>query len=574
MGHPFSAFYREEILQEICNQKFDLIVIGGGITGCGIALDAATRGLRTVVFEMQDFASGTSSRSSKLIHGGLRYLKQFEVKMVSEVGKERKIVYENGPHVTIPERMILPIYKGATYGKFMTSIGLRLYDYLAGVVGSERKKMLNEKETLEREPLLKDKGLVGAGDYVEYRTDDARLTMEVIKQATHYGATALNYTKVDSFIYENGKIVGVQIINQISGKKYKVFGDVVVNACGPWVDLLREKDQSKKGKKIQHTKGVHLVIDHKHFPLKQSIYFDTPDGRMLLAIPRDGKTYIGTTDTKYEAALENPKMTKEDIEYILNAMNEMFPSINLVNEHIESSWVGIRPLIYEEAKGMSEISRKDEIWHSDSGLITIAGGKLTGYRKMAELAVNDVIFKLKEINPNASYQACITKKLPISGGVVGGSKGFSEFKIEMIKKGIELGLAEKQAAMLVNRYGSNIDKLFSKMEDHADHSSGYKFPIFLKAMLQYGIEEEMVVKPTDFFIRRTGYLLFDIEFVRKYKDAVIAYMGDVFNWSSQTKQGYEDDLNELIHDSVYPNIAMKQNIDLKIEAWDEQLKIN
>ncbi|SOC38558.1 glycerol-3-phosphate dehydrogenase/oxidase [Ureibacillus acetophenoni] len=559
MSHPFSAFFREEILQEISNERFDLIVIGGGITGCGISLDAATRGLKTVVFEMQDFASGTSSRSSKLIHGGLRYLKQFEVKMVSEVGKERKIVYENGPHVTIPERMILPIYKGATYGKFMTSLGLRLYDFLAGVVGSEKKKMLDRKETLEREPLLKDKGLVGAGDYVEYRTDDARLTMEVIKQANYYGAKAINYTKVDSYIYENNNIAGVHVTDQITGKKYQVFGSVVVNASGPWVDLLREKDQSKKGKKIQHTKGVHLVIDQKHFPLKQSIYFDTPDGRMLLAIPREGKTYIGTTDTKYEAALENPKMTKADIDYIINAMNEMFPSINLSNEHIESSWVGIRPLIYEDEKGMSEISRKDEIWHSDSGLITIAGGKLTGYRKMAEMAVNDVISRLKEINKDVTYQSCQTKKLPISGGDVGGSKGFFEYKIEMIKKGIELGLTEKQAAMLVNRYGSNVNKLFSKVKDIDNRSSEYNLPIVLFAMLQYSIEEEMVVKPTDFFIRRTGYLLFDIEFVRKYKDAVIAYMGDEFNWNYQTKKDYESELNELINDSVYPIVENNKN---------------
>jgi len=382
----------------------------------------------------------------------------------------------------------------------------------------------------------------------------------VIKQANQYGAKALNYTKVENFIYESGTITGVQVCDQLSGEQYTVYAEVVVNASGPWVDFLREKDGSKAGKRIQHTKGVHLVIDQKHFPLKQSVYFDTPDGRMLLAIPRDGKTYIGTTDTKYEEALEHPRMTEEDIDYILNAMNTMFPSIQLTNEQIESSWVGVRPLIYEDAKGMSEISRKDEIWQSDSGLITIAGGKLTGYRKMAEMAVDEVIAKIKEKHPEASYRSCQTKKLPISGGEVGGSKGFQAFLELQIKKGIELGLSTEQANKLVNCYGSNIDKLYYSIKKYVAKAATYQLPVELFAMLIYSIEEEMAVTPADFFVRRTGYLLFDIEVVKKHKDAVIAYMADTFKWNEQKKKRYEKQLNELIHDAVYPLTLSKQNV--------------
>jgi glycerol-3-phosphate dehydrogenase len=270
-------------------EKYDVLVIGGGITGCGIALDAATRGVKTALVEMQDYAAGTSSRSTKLVHGGLRYLKQFEVKMVAEVGKERAIVYENGPHVTSPEWMLLPIHQGGTFGKFSTSIGLFVYDFLAGVKRSERRKMLSVEETLKHEPLLKKEGLKGGGYYVEYKTDDARLTIEVVKEAVKQGATAVNYTKVEEFIYENGKVKGVKVVDQLTKNSYNIYANKIVNAAGPWVDSLREKDQSRKGKSLQLTKGVHLVIDQSRFPLNQAIYFDTPDGRMVFAIPREGK---------------------------------------------------------------------------------------------------------------------------------------------------------------------------------------------------------------------------------------------------------------------------------------------
>jgi glycerol-3-phosphate dehydrogenase len=194
----FSSLNRNAVLEELASEELDVLVIGGGITGCGIALDAVARGLITALVEMQDFAAGTSSRSTKLVHGGLRYLKQFEVKIVAEVGKERAIVYENGPHVTTPEWMLLPIHQGGTFGRFSTSIGLRVYDFLAGVKKAERRSMLSIEQTIEKEPLIKREGLKGGGLYVEYRTDDARLTIEVLKEAVARGAKAVNYTKVTS----------------------------------------------------------------------------------------------------------------------------------------------------------------------------------------------------------------------------------------------------------------------------------------------------------------------------------------------------------------------------------------
>ncbi|SPT92965.1 glycerol-3-phosphate oxidase [Bacillus tequilensis] len=248
MKHPFSSLERDRMLTDMTKKTYDLFIIGGGITGAGTALDAASRGMKVALSEMQDFAAGTSSRSTKLVHGGLRYLKQFEVKMVAEVGKERAIVYENGPHVTTPEWMLLPFHKGGTFGSFTTSIGLRVYDFLAGVKKSERRSMLSAKETLQKEPLVKKDGLKGGGYYVEYRTDDARLTIEVMKEAVKFGAEPVNYSKVKELLYEKGKAVGVLIQDMLTKKEYKVYAKKIVNATGPWVDQLREKRPFEKRK--------------------------------------------------------------------------------------------------------------------------------------------------------------------------------------------------------------------------------------------------------------------------------------------------------------------------------------
>ncbi|MFI8495218.1 glycerol-3-phosphate dehydrogenase/oxidase [Peribacillus butanolivorans] len=545
----FSNIYREETIELLKKEKFDVLVIGGGITGAGISLDATTRGMKVALVEMQDFAAGTSSRSTKLVHGGLRYLKQFEIKMVAEVGKEREIVYENGPHVTTPERMLLPMHKGGTFGKFSTSIGLRVYDFLAGVKKSERRKMLSVSETLKMEPLVKKEGLKGGGHYVEYRTDDARLTIEVMKAAVDKGATPINYTKVEKLLYENGKVIGVQVNDILSGNQYEIYADKVINAAGPWVDSIREKDQSKKGKTLKLSKGVHVVIDQSKFPLKQAIYFDTPDGRMIFAIPRAGKAYVGTTDTFYNGDPAVPTVTSEDRAYLLKAIGYMFPEVKVSDEDIESSWAGVRPLILEEGKDPSEISRKDEIWESDSGLITIAGGKLTGYRKMAKTTVDLVAGKLSQ-QTNRSYPNSSTKKMPISGGDVGGSINFSDYIQTHIQIGVDSGLTAKDSKDLLAMYGSNAAVLFNIAKSEGDVEVRTGLPQKLFVQLQYALDHEMAATPVDFFFRRTGTLLFDIDLVQTHKSAVIKYMAEYFGWTESTKTERTNQLEQEIHGAI------------------------
>lgn len=548
----FSSHRRNDIYQNLTEHQLDLLVIGGGITGAGITLDAVTRGLKTGTIEMNDFAAGTSSRSTKLVHGGLRYLKQFEIKVVSEVGKERAIVYENGPHVTTPEWMMLPFHKGGNFGPFTTNVGLRVYDFLAGVKKDEHRKMLRPDEALKREPLIKQDGLKGAGYYVEYKTDDARLTIEVMKKAVQSGAHVLNYAKAVDFIYnDEKKITGVVVEDQLTGEKVKIFAKKIINAGGPWVDDLREIDGSKKGKTLHLTKGVHLVFDEKQFPLQQAIYFDAPDGRMIFAIPRSGKTYVGTTDTTYEGDIEHPTMTEADRDYLLNAINYMFPSIDMTIEDVESSWAGLRPLISEEGKNPDEISRKDEMFISDSGLISMAGGKLTGYRKMAEQAVNKVVDQLRD-EEQIIYTKSETQNLRISGGEVGGSKGFVAFKKLKVAEAVGMGIKENTADLLVQKYGSNVDVLLSLYQNKQVEASEAGIEPIVFAELLYSLEQELVYKPVDFFIRRTGALFFDINWVHDHKKAVIDYMAVTLKWSDEQKQNYVAELDKLLHEAITP----------------------
>lgn len=537
----FSSLDRAQTFHRLAEEEFDLLVIGGGITGAGIALDATTRGLKTALVEMQDFASGTSSRSTKLVHGGLRYLKQFQIKEVAELGKERAIVYENGPHVTTPEWMLLPFHKGGTFGRYSTSLGLKVYDFLAGVKKSERRTMLTMEKTIEKAPLIKREGLLGGGVYVEYRTDDARLTIEVIKSAAQKGATLANYTKAQEFIYnDQDKISGVEVVDQLTGKNISIKAKTVINAAGPWVDEVKGIEGGKSNKHLILSKGVHIVFDQNDFPLHQAVYFDTPDKRMIFAVPRDGKTYVGTTDTFYEGDPKVMQISASDRDYLLDAIHYIFPELTLTETHIESSWAGVRPLIHEEGKNPSEISRKDEIWESEKGLITMAGGKLTGYRKMAETVIDKVTKKLAE-EENIQTKPCITKKLPISGGDMGGSAHMKTFLKKKIAEGESIGLSQEESRKLAVLYGTNVDQVYAYVkEGHA------VMPPILYAQLLYAINYEMAVKPVDFFIRRTGAMFFNIDQVKQWKAQVTAEMSKVFEWSAAERTQYTEELEEEI----------------------------
>ncbi|MCF8564163.1 glycerol-3-phosphate dehydrogenase/oxidase [Alicyclobacillus tolerans] len=538
---PFSLDHRQEMIAGLCSEPLDVLIIGGGVTGAGILLDAQTRGLKVGLIEMQDFAAGTSSRSTKLIHGGLRYLKQFDVELVAEVGQERAIVYENAPHVTTPLWMLLPIIKNGTYGMFMSAIGIYIYDRLAKVRDDERRKMLTKEETLQKEPLLRQDDLKGAGYYVEYRTDDARLTIEILKEAVDRGATALNYMKADSLIYSHGKVVGVHVTDLLSGDNHQIHARKIINATGPWVDKLREVDGSKRGKTMHLTKGVHIVVDHARFPLGNPVYFDVPDGRMVFAIPREGKVYVGTTDTDYHMDPTTPRATQQDIDYLVECVNYMFPSVALTAHDVESFWAGVRPLIHEEGKSPSEISRRDEVFISPSGLITIAGGKLTGYRKMAD-KVTSLIASQFLAETGEHYPKCKTEHIELSGGKFSGSANTSVYMASHIQDGVKLGLSQEDASKLVHRYGTNVAAVYEILDDGRDVAEKYQLPLDVYASLVYGMLHEMVVTPSDYFIRRTGAMFFNVSWVKQWEEQVVHYMAEVNSWSEEERTRHTREL--------------------------------
>jgi glycerol-3-phosphate dehydrogenase len=505
----WSAAGRLKMIEQASKEQQDLIVIGGGITGAGILLDAASRGMKAVLFEKDDFASGTSSRSTKLIHGGLRYLKQFDFKVVREVGKERAIAQRNAPHLVYPEPMLLPIVQGGSLGKVTARLGLFVYELLAGVKPEEKFKMLDKIQVLEKEPLLQQDDLLGGAVYTEYRTDDSRLTISVFKTAIQHGGVAVNHCKVLDLLKEGNQIVGVLVKEKSTGNNYEIRGKVVVNAAGPWVDDVRKLDTQPKGKRLHLTQGVHLVFSAEKFPLKQSIYFDTKDGRMVFAIPRDGKIYLGTTDTNFKESPDETKIRKEDAEYLIAAFNQRFKGSTLQLSDIESGWAGIRPLIHEEGKGPSELSRKDEIFESESGLLSIAGGKLTGYRVMAEKIVNRAQKRLEK-GGGHKFSACKTKEICLVGGQFKNNREILEFGGVQLGEAKQIGATAPQIQALVERYGRETEKIVEL---------GYliwpleseKSTVLKKAELLYCMEEEMAMLPADFWIRRTGGLYFHFE---------------------------------------------------------------
>ncbi len=533
-----SSISRSEELKKLHDKNFDLIVIGGGITGAGIALDAASRGLSVAVFEKQDFAQGTSSRSTKLVHGGLRYLEHLEFGIVRAVGRERKIVHDNAMHIVIPEKMILPIIENGSLGGFTTNIALKLYDFLADVKKTEQRKMMSVEEVVKTEPLLESDFLKGGAMYYEYKTDDSRLTIEIAKKAEEYGAKLFNYAEVEDFLYdENFKITGVKVKDNINKEQISVYGKYVVNATGVWVDKMRLKDNPKAPQRLHITKGIHIVVSKSKLPLKHSVYFDVGDNRMVFAIPRFDVVYIGTTDTNYDKNYENPNIEKEDVQYLIDAFNNISPKANLKLEDVESAWSGIRPLIHEEGKSPSELSRKDEIFYSDSGLISIAGGKLTGYRLMAKKVVEIVKKRMKK-DFNKEIGECITKDIKLSGGEF-------DFDYSIIKlveyadnkydEAKQLGISVADFKKLFYRYGKNIDLVTNKAYEYYNENKDFHLS-WLKAEVWYTVNYEAVTCLSDFFIRRTGMIHFFVKEISHSINDVANILQDFLGWTEDYKQ--------------------------------------
>jgi glycerol-3-phosphate dehydrogenase len=544
--HPacLEASQRPSVISSLPTQTFDLLVIGGGVTGAGIALDAASRGLKTLLVEKADFASGTSSKSTKLIHGGLRYLKNMEINLVREVGQERAIVYRNAPHLVRPDKMLLPVVRGGSYGLTALGTALWTYDRLAGVLPEERRTMLSTEEALYAEPLLGTHDLQGAGLYTEYQTDDARLTLAIVRKAAQLGAICLNYLEVVDFNYHGDgvRICGATLRDLPSGLNVQVKAHVVVNAAGPWVDGLRSQQEALGATRIVLSKGIHIVVKAADFPLRNATYFDVGDGRMVFAIPVREVVYIGTTDTHHAGSPDELKILPTEVAYLLGAVNRMFPTVQLAPRHIVSGWVGVRPLIAQPGKSTTEISRKDEIFISEAGLVTIAGGKLTGYRKMAERVTDKVADILLDQKVFQSVPRSHTAEIPLSGGDL--PDPLSQMPAMMRQIATAHQLPDKEAWWLVKRFGSDAPAVAALLPA-GDAPADQRVAM---AALEFGLRQEGILCPDDFFVRRTGFLYFEPWRIEALIEPVLARMAEVLKWDANLRRNMRARISRLVEE--------------------------
>jgi glycerol-3-phosphate dehydrogenase len=370
---------------------FDVAVIGGGITGAGIARDCAMRGLSVALVEARDFGSGTSSRSSKMIHGGLRYLAQGDLGLVREAASERKAVQAIAPHLAREILFVIPARTAATIAKLRA--GLWTFEKLGGVPKSRAHELWSRAELTAKEPALRTDDLAGAVAYPEYLTDDARLTLANVRSAAAHGAAVANYARAERILTEGGKAVGLEVAETLPGaeeRRAMVRARVVVNAAGPWVDAVRALEDPAARRRLALARGVHLVVRHERLPAAHTLVTPAADRRSVYAVPRGEVTYIGTTDTFHPEAETWPPVTTQDADYLFDAMAACIGGARLSASDVVAAWSGVRPLVAQEGKSASDISRKDEVWTGPEDVVSIAGGKLTAYRKMAE-RVSDMV---------------------------------------------------------------------------------------------------------------------------------------------------------------------------------------
>jgi glycerol-3-phosphate dehydrogenase len=409
---------REQFIQQLNSAKeFDICIIGGRATGLGIAVDAASRGFKTVLFEKFDFAKGTSSRSTKLVHGGVRYLQQGNIKLVMEALKERGLLKKNAPHLVKNQAFVIPNYKwweNPFYG-----IGLKVYDWMAGSLGLGPSQFLNKEETLALAPNLDEEGLRGGVLYHDGQFDDARLAVHLAMTAAGYGAVILNYMSVEGLMKANDKICGVTVKDALTGNEYEINAKAVINATGIFSDRIAKMDDPDAEPMITHSQGIHLVFDKEFLPADTAIMIPrTDDGRVLFAVPWHNKVIVGTTDTSIEthpaethnyASLQEPVAFKEEIEFVMQHIHRYLKKDPSYAD-IRSIFAGLRPLVKSSNKITSSISRDHHISVSDAELITITGGKWTTYRRMAE----DVM-EIAAHKAGFHDSECITKNLHIHG---------------------------------------------------------------------------------------------------------------------------------------------------------------
>ncbi len=494
------------------DETFDVLVIGAGITGCGVARDAAMRGLRVALVDARDIGAGTSSRSSKLIHGGLRYLAMGDLFVVREAAVERRTLRRIAPHLASTLPVVIPVRGAVDLAKMRT--GMWTYEKLGDVAPHERHEVWDLGRLRQEEPRLVTEVITGAVVYPEYVTDDARLTLANARSAAAHGARVTTYASVARMIEADGRLVGAVVRGTLPGEseEAEVYARIIVNAAGPWVDAIRSLEDRKAERKLQLTKGIHLVIRRSRLPIRHAIVMSTPDRRSIFAVPREDFVYIGTTDTFFEGPKYWPSIGREDVDYLLDTVNRSFGVKPITDPDILAAWAGLRPVLWAQGKKPSEISRRHEIMEGPGGLLTVAGGKLTSYRSMAERVVDRCEERLgRDVTPTG------TAEEPLPGGDFSGT--FEELSSFVQAQ----GFSPVEADRVIRLYGKEVFSVFAETKGVA-------------AEARQAVLSEGALTLEDYWFRRSSRAHFHPQADGSDLEEAAEEMGEWLGWTPEEKE--------------------------------------
>jgi glycerol-3-phosphate dehydrogenase len=521
----FSFKTRNTNLQKLKNEKFDVLIIGGGITGAGVARDAALRGLKVALVEANDFAVGTSSRSSKLVHGGIRYLENFEFHLVFEALSERSKLLKLAPHLVHPLRFMIPIFENSRVGLFKMGLGMMLYDALALFRTPKMHEKLNKKKTLERMPVVRGADLVGSCVYSDAYMDDDRLVHETLRSANEAGACIVNYTQVTGSLLQDNKISALKVTDKLGGQSFNIDCTHVVSTVGPWTDIVGEKLVQDWSSILRPTKGIHLTLPKSRLNLSSAVVMGAQESsRIVFAIPRHEMTIIGTTDTDFNGDPTNAEATFEDVDYLLKITNEYFPDAKLTYKDIISSYVGVRPLVKDESGSEGKTSREHLILSDERGFTFVAGGKYTTYRLMSEQIVDEVI-KNSFQDKKSQFKKCQTSEpLNLFVSVDNIKEAQNNSKTELQKK-------------LTWRYGAESFEILKKFGTNKT---------YWQLEAYQAIHTTICLNLVDFYTRRVPLMLSHADHGLTYLDEISNVFKNELNLSSDEITNQQKKLNEHI----------------------------
>ncbi|MBW7935467.1 MAG: glycerol-3-phosphate dehydrogenase/oxidase, partial [Gemmatimonadaceae bacterium] len=514
---------RTEQVVRLGQRRFDVVVIGGGITGAGIAREAAQRGLDVALVERDDFASGTSSRSSRLVHGGVRYLEHGHLRLVFEACHERRLLLNIAPHLVHPLRFTWPVYAGSRIPRWKLRAGLLVYDVLALFRNVAPHRGLSARALAEAEPQLERQALTGGAQYFDAATDDARLTLATVLDAARAGATVLNHAEVSGLMWTDGRVSGVHVTDRLGGRTFDVEAACVVSAAGPWTDSIRKLEDPGAAPAVLGSKGAHIAVPAERVGNRGAVTLLAPDGRVMFVLPAGSCSVIGTTETDGTVSPDAARATRADVDYLLASANRAFPEAKLTTDDVIAAWAGIRPLAAIAHRGdANSASREHLVATGPGGVITVTGGKLTTYRVIAEDTVRAVLRALHRRAPRSAPD-----RAPLAGGDIGDL----DAAIETARGRTE---AVDIAQRLVYAYGSAWTRVWARVErdDALARRLVADLP-YIEAEVVHAVEDEYACTLADVLVRRVHVAFETRDHGRGVAPRVAALMAPSLGWTDR-----------------------------------------